>query len=288
MKANFKKNWWIYLIVGVLVCALAGGIIYACVAASSDGKVKTKKISASEFSLGGLDANGKYVETKESIYTKDAFECQGLTVTPEFESQVTYQIYFYDSTGEFLFKTESLEKAFTDEVDIMATYARIVITPNADENGETVTMNVFNKSKYAKQLTIKVNKEQKSFSEQMKSLNNVAVFCGKGLWNSKNSAFEASDTPFCFFAPIDVSKVNTVCVKLKTSSLTNNVSFNDAPFVACQYYSSDGVSMVALNTCEVIFEQDGFSYVRVDVSDLNQFIMFTDEDSCQIVEIYLM
>lgn len=159
MKMKFRKNWWIWLIVGVLCCAMLGGIIYAIVTAT-ENKEKTVEISASEFSLGGLDDNGKYVETKESIYTKDAFQCQGLTVTPEFESQVTYQIYFYDSLGEFLEKTASLEKVYRDDIPLFATHARIVITPNEDEDGNAVTMNVFNKSKYAKQLTIEVDEKQ--------------------------------------------------------------------------------------------------------------------------------
>ncbi len=164
MKAKFKKNWWIYLIVGVLVCAILGGIIYACVGTTNDNEENTKTISASEFSLGGLDENGEYVETHKSIYTKDAFECQGLTVTPKFESQVSYQIFFYDEYGDFVEKTESLEKTYNDEIPDGVTHARIVITPDAKEDGTSVTMNVFNKSKYAKQLTIKVDSEQKDLN----------------------------------------------------------------------------------------------------------------------------
>lgn len=185
MKMKFRKNWWIWLIVGVLCCAMLGGIIYAIVAAT-ENKEKTVEISASEFSLGGLDDNGKYVETKESIYTKDAFECKGLTVTPEFESQVTYQIYFYDSLGEFLYKTEVLEKAFRDEVDITATHARIVITPNEDEDGNAVTMNVFNKSKYAKQLTITVNENQNTYPKTY-SLDMSRVTLIKGIMSTGSS-----------------------------------------------------------------------------------------------------
>lgn len=158
MRIKKRKKTWIYVVTALLLCAIVGGCVYAFV--GTDNKDNMKKISPT-FSLGGLDANGKYVETKESIYTKDAFECKGLTVTPEFESQVTYQIFFYDSTGEFISKTEKLEKVYKDEVDIVVTHARIVITPNEDEDGNAVTMNVFNKSKYAKQITITVNKEQK-------------------------------------------------------------------------------------------------------------------------------
>lgn len=287
MKMKFRKNWWMWLIVGVLCCAMLGGIIYAIVA-STDNKEKTIEISASEFSLGGLDDNGKYVETKESIYTKNAFQCQGLKVTPEFESQVTYQIFFYDELGEFVSKTASLEKTYTDDIPGGSSFARVVITPNKDNDGNAIKMNVFNKSKYAKQLTITVNKEQKTFIEQLESLDNQAVYFGTGMYTTSSGLLESnSTTPFYFFSPVDVSSAKIAYVKLKTESLTSKVTYAGNEMDSTSYYPANN-QLTALHTCPVVAERNGYSYVSIDVSDMNQFVMYTDELSSQVLEIYLI
>lgn len=284
MRIRKRKKTWIYVVTALLLCAIVGGCVYAFV--GTDNKDNMKKISPT-FSLGGLDANGKYVETKESIYTKDAFECKGLTVTPEFESQVTYQIFFYDSTGEFISKTEKLEKVYKDEVAIEVTHARIVITPNEDEDGNAVTMNVFNKSKYAKQLTLKVDKVQKTFTEIIKSLDNQAVLVGTAIYNTESHEISAaSNSPFYFFAPIDVSHNNTAIVYLKTESLSNKSVFSGVTLDATSWYDDNG-EMTSLNLGTVLCEIDGYSYVAIDVSDLSQIVVCTDAVSSQVLEVYL-
>ncbi len=296
MKAKFKKNWWIYLIVGVLVCAMLGGIIYAIVVAV-DGKVKTEKISASEFSLGGLDENGKYVETKESIYTKDAFGCYGLTVTPEFESQVKYQIYFYDSTGEFLSKTNVLEKAYTDEVPLLASHARIVITPN-EEDGETVTMNVFNKSKYAKQLTIKVNKEQKSIASKLQSVGcsqflnmqkqDLTIF-GNGIISDNGnegsvlSLVHSDENDNFWYNEFELTDYDYICVKYLASS------YNNGEIVL--FYKAGLTELEKYIPAEVGHFIDGeFVYVMLDtISATGSYWLHTKTSSlsCNLFEIYV-
>lgn len=284
MRIRKRKKTWIYVVAALLLCAIVGGCVYAFV--GTDNKDNMKKISPT-FSLGGLDENGKYVETKESIYTKDAFECKGLTVTPEFESQVTYQIFFYDSTGEFISKTEKLEKVYKDEVAIEVTHARIVITPNEDEDGNAVTMNVFNKSKYAKQLTLKVDKVQKTFTEIIKSLDNQAVLVGTAIYNTESHEISAaSNSPFYFFAPIDVSHNNTAIVYLKTESLSNKSVFSGVTLDATSWYDDNG-EMTSLNLGTVLCEIDGYSYVAIDVSDLSQIVVCTDAVSSQVLEVYL-
>ena len=52
------------------------------------------------YEVGGLTENGKYDDTKDSIYTKESFECQGLSVTPDFDCNVSYRIYFYNINEE--------------------------------------------------------------------------------------------------------------------------------------------------------------------------------------------
>lgn len=154
-RIKVRINWKsiLYIALALLLCAGIGFGIYKIV-----DKTTTTEIRASAFSIGGLNANGKYKETKESIYTKDAFECQGLTITPKFESMVSYEVFFYNEDGEFLSNTGRMTTKY-NTVPAFAKYARIVITPLEDEE-----ISLLETNKYAKQLTIVVNKVQKFVS----------------------------------------------------------------------------------------------------------------------------
>ena len=120
--------------------------------ADEDGLVKVHL----NYDIGGLDANGEFEETDASIYTKNAFEAQGLKVEVDFDSTVDYELFFYDKYGDFISSTGALEKNFDDEIPLVASHARIEITPKADEDG----IKWYEKSGYASQLTIKVNEKQ--------------------------------------------------------------------------------------------------------------------------------
>ena len=99
---KLKKNWIIYLIVGLLLLGVVGGGIVGILKLTDTGKLDTKTISSTKFSVGGLDSNGKYMNTNTSIYTKEAFECQGLEVSLDFDNEIEYQIYFYDQNNDFV------------------------------------------------------------------------------------------------------------------------------------------------------------------------------------------
>lgn len=158
------KGLKIALIVVLILAAVGGGTAGIISLVDSD-KFDTKNISDLSFGVGGLDSTGKYMSTDKSIYTKDAFECQGLSVSLEFDSEISYQIYFYDQNNDFVHTTGKLEGAFvSDSIPFFAKYARIVITPDDDE--KVTTLEVL---KYAKQLNAKVNREQgfKNYTENL-------------------------------------------------------------------------------------------------------------------------
>jgi hypothetical protein len=119
------------------------------------------------FEVGGLTEDGKYLENKESIYTKKSFECQGLNVKLDFDADVTYQIFFYDELDEFVSKTNVLSVGYNDAIPSGAKLARIVVTPtySSDVEDEDKEIKWYEIRNYSKQLTISVNKEQlKSFT----------------------------------------------------------------------------------------------------------------------------
>lgn len=148
-----------------LACVIGVGAIAGISALANksddDGKVKINP----SYSIGGLDDQGKYVESDATLYTKDAFECQGLTIKPDFDSNVKYQIFFYDEMGEFVNATSVLENAYTSAVPVKATHARLELTPvwSDDVKEKDRVIKWHNKNQWTDNLEIRVNEEQVSY-----------------------------------------------------------------------------------------------------------------------------
>lgn len=149
-----KKTWKNVLIIGLAVITLVGAIV-GLSALFRKSEETTKEINPT-YAIGGLTEQGAYLETEESIYTEDAFECQGLDIELDFKSNVSYRVFFYDGENDFVSATSKLTKNYdeTTTPERVKT-ARIVITPNDDTE-----IKWYEKSGYANQLTITVNKEQ--------------------------------------------------------------------------------------------------------------------------------
>lgn len=153
----------------IISIALAALVLFGAVGAvASFATNDTKTIGFSEFEIGSLnEVDGQYVEDKTAIFTKDAFECQGLKVKPEFDSDVTYQIFWYNEDELYLDCTQktTLKSAqFVGSTPELAKYARIVIFPSQlDEEGKQIKdfkVSIFDIPTIVKNLKITVNKEQ--------------------------------------------------------------------------------------------------------------------------------
>ena len=118
-----KKNTILKVIVAVLTVLLAGSVMFTVVQTTRDEGADLS------FVRGGLTEDGEYKETIKSIYTKDAFEVDELTIKCEFDANLKYQVFYYDDMDKFISSTDeftSSEKIVTPEG---ATHARIMITP---------------------------------------------------------------------------------------------------------------------------------------------------------------
>lgn len=155
-KINLKsKKTWKKIILITMSCLLLFGAIFGIVRLFSEtSPTDTKTISHNVFSIGGLNDDGTYLETDASIYTKDAIECQGLKITPNFENNINYQVFFYDYDGEFVSANDITDDK-TTSAPRLARYCRVVITPKDDAK-----ISWYEVDKYAKQLTIEVYEEQ--------------------------------------------------------------------------------------------------------------------------------
>lgn len=166
IKFNLKKNWK-----NILSAVLAGVLLFGAVSAAVGILNKdTKTISSTAFAVGGINDQGNYVESETSIYTKDMFECQGLSIEPDFEATGTYQVFYYDNNKNFVGATDELkaEDGVYNKADtyVFAKYARIMITPAVptDDDGyidEDFKIRFYEVAGYASDYTITVNKKQK-------------------------------------------------------------------------------------------------------------------------------
>ncbi len=165
------------------------------------------------FSVGSLSTVGKYVDSEGSIYTKEAFECQGLKITLDFEDTISYKIFFYEDNGDFISSTELLEDSSTPTLPSGATHARIQIVPDWEAlditNAKEQVINWYEVSKYTKQMEIKVNKEQGEYvlGEYVKiSLTNSKFEMVEGqIMNVNGNLTESNYNTYIYTATEDCS-----------------------------------------------------------------------------------
>ena len=154
-----KKRKFKAIISTFLCLALLGGAVFGVTKLLKNDS-DTVEIKSSAFAVGALDEDGKYVENKQTLYTKEMFRCDGLTVELEKDCKSTYQIFFYDEDGDFIEATEVLSEDFEEDIADGAVNARVMITPEIpeDKTAEDFKINFFTKYSYLKGITITVNK----------------------------------------------------------------------------------------------------------------------------------
>ncbi len=204
----------------ILACAVVAGGIFGVVKLVEHFNSETKTLNL-KFTQGALDSKGEYVETKGSLYTKEAFECQGLSISPAFDNNISYEVFFYDSTGEFLYSSGKQLKNYTftsSERDIQSmrvSHARIVITPDDDDE---IKWN--EKSGYVKQLKVEVKRAQEAYTiveidYEVETFQNLII----DFEGNQGSASKYYNT-----RAIDVSGYSKVCI---LSRYSVGVAFGD-------------------------------------------------------------
>ena len=162
-----KRTW--KQILSIALAVLAGvACIFGAVKVAKQLKSETKEIHPS-FSVGGLSKDGEYEDTNDTIYTKDAFEAKGLEIKLDFDSNVKYQVFFYDKLDKFISCTE----VYTESQDIFVpanARARLEVTPiwGADAPIEKV-IKWYETVKYASQLEVWVDKNQSLLTRDFKA-----------------------------------------------------------------------------------------------------------------------
>lgn len=108
--------------------------------------------------VGALDETGAYIEDDCALYTKDLIECTGVELCAEFDSNISYEVHFYEEDGTWISMTANEGLQLTiDEMPEGAFGIRIVIRPLNDDNDK---ISLFEKYTYASQLTVKIRTEE--------------------------------------------------------------------------------------------------------------------------------
>ena len=159
---NFKNriNWKTVILAAVsvaLVAALAvtGITLFNKKDKDSDGYVQVDP----QFTIGGLTETGAYKDTNASLYTKEAIEADSVRIKLEFDSNVKYQLFFYDENGNFVSSGTALASgSTTPTLPEGASAFRIMITPvwGEDVEAEDQKVTIFNKGTYTKQITVSI------------------------------------------------------------------------------------------------------------------------------------
>lgn len=111
------------------------------------------------FEVGGLGNDGKYVNDELSLYTKESFACEGLSAKLDFDSEISYQFFFYDINDNFISSSEVYTGGSNATIPLNGAYARVEITPKNDEDGK---ISLKERITYPSQLNLKVSKKAES------------------------------------------------------------------------------------------------------------------------------
>lgn len=304
MKRFFRNIPWRNVLIITLVAVLGIGAVAGI---SAIAKEEKKTISSTVFSRGAIDQNGFYVESDNSIYTKDLIECQGLEIEPDFEASGHYQVFYYNSNKSFIGATQFLDCQSNGvyvkgENFAFAKYCRIVITPATpkDDYGNTVEdykIKFYEVAGIANKFTITVNKDQNySLQKVISGLDNNAELLGEGVWDKGTNAFTAQRTGFYFFDKINVSGASHIVLKVATSTLSNNITYSDGQvFTFPVLYEGADTKLIATGTksdnvihYEILESNSEYSYICYDVSAYTSICGAVDVDSADILEIYVI
>ena len=219
-KFKFRRiNWKSILIISLALVLGVGAIA----GVSSIVKDEKTTLSSLEFKRGALNDLGFYIESDQSIYTKDLIECQGLEIEPDFEVIGNYRVYYYDANKNYMGATKLFsaqeDGVYTKGEDFpYAKYCRIVITPTPekDEDGnvdEDFKINFYEVAGYANKYKISVNKDQKKVDIEDFFLTGTH-YLDKDV-DSSNNTFVLQDGTFNLIE-VDVSNINSLNIVYNT------------------------------------------------------------------------
>lgn len=226
------------------------------------------------FEVGGLGNDGEYVKDESTLYTKNLFACEGLFATIDFDSDISYQFFYYDINHNFIESSDVYTKGVTADVPLNGAYARVEITPLNDEDGK---ISLKERVTYPSQLNLKVSKKAESnVNKKFMSLNGnlmEVVNSPLGLNFVEGRVFDVSDLTF---KQSELSNVHVITsdtlLNLKNSKYLNWERGNDLNLYNVNislYLFDDNLDFISTKS----FDGKEVSY-KVDVTNASYCIVF--------------
>lgn len=184
-----KKRWRLSknarsILITVVALLVIGAVVSGLV---SLFRSETQEVHIG-YSIGALDeTTGKAIKNESAIYTKKTFECKGLTVKLDLDSNINYQVFYYDALENFICASTVYTESGAINVPAGAKLARVVIMPEWDEEikEEDRVISFFDITKYSSQLKLFVDVNQEGDG-------NVKVYIVPGdAWNEDRSIIGA-------------------------------------------------------------------------------------------------
>lgn len=174
-----KRTWKKIFSIGLATLLIAAAVFGVVKLAQYARREKTT-ISPS-WEIGTInESTGKANSSqKTSLITSEAFSAYGLEIEVDFEANAKYQVFWYDSVGTMIKKSEELDEGSQFKVDY-GCKVRVELIPDLsnDEDGQ---ISWWEKWNYSRQITIRVKKNQtleaKDFAEY--ALTDTTVFNSK-------------------------------------------------------------------------------------------------------------
>ena len=252
IKSNIKKV--LLVIVGLLTLGAIASL-FTNLATREENEIHPT------FVLGGLDANGKYVESKDTLFTPDAIEYNELSIELDFKSDMKYKLYFYDENDAFV-STSDLTDAKYEETTTSLKYVRVVLKPTFDKD-------------------VKAEDRKITALQKIKLVNQVTI-CAK-----------VNETEEVEMITFSVTSVNG---EIYNFTSENGLSFGDLPFENEKYYSVDsndvylyidssdivyihtsiGDSSIALNSM-IIENNKTYTHYEPIVETIIFYVVFSDD-----------
>ena len=244
------------------------------------------------FTRGCIDANGSYVKSNTSIYTEDMFECQGLTIEPDFKASGTYQVFYYAADEMFIGATEEMnanDPAYVKgDTFPLAKYCRVLITPDNGGDGD-FSVKFYNVTSYANDYTITVNKKQVlDISKVFANEANVASLLGEGHLTPMAGEYTPSSTGVYWYDRVDVTSARHIVLKVNNKTLENVVTVGSTKFTFPTIYAYGDTGMTTLAEYEVLSSVGGCTYVLFDVSAYKSVILYSDVHSVDILQMVVL
>ena len=120
------------ILLGTLCVGTVAGVASAGVSIARHAKENLKEITPT-FNIGSLNEQGEYSESEDSLYSKDIIKTQYFEIDLDFDSSVSFDIYFYNDDESFLSKKLNLNEYKNSAVKYDYNYFRLVIHPNIED-----------------------------------------------------------------------------------------------------------------------------------------------------------